>query len=148
MMAVFGAPITRPDHADQAVAVARDMLFERLPRFNAWMRETGAGDGFRMGIGICSGPLMAGNVGSARRLEYTAIGNTTNVAARLEAMTKGTPHSVLVSDSTRQALQGMYKDLVFVGERAVRGKQEAVRLWSIDAPERYAARTKGRVNVG
>jgi adenylate cyclase len=148
MMAVFGAPITRPDHADQAVAVARDMLFERLPRFNAWMRETGVGDGFRMGIGICSGPLMVGNVGSARRLEYTAIGNTTNVAARLEAMTKGTPHSVLVSDSTRQALQGTYKDLVLVGDRAVRGKQEAVRLWSIDAPERCAARTKGRVNVG
>ena len=148
MMAAFGAPITTPDHADQALAVARDMLFERLPRFNAWLRENGAGDGFRMGIGICSGSFMAGNVGSARRLEYTAIGDTSNVAARLEAMTKGTPHSVLMSDSTRQALQGTYDDLVLVGERAVRGKQEAVRLWSIDAPEPRAAPAEGGVNGG
>jgi adenylate cyclase len=133
MMAAFGAPIETPDHADRALAAARDMLFERLPRYNAWLRESGLSEGFSMGIGICSGRFMAGNVGSARRLEYTAIGDAPNVASRLEGMTKGTPHSILMSEATRQALQGTHDDLVHVGESGVRGKQETVRLWSIDA---------------
>ena len=55
-----------------------------------------------MGIGLNSGPVMSGNVGSERRLEYTAIGDTTNTASRLEGMTKGTPHQLYVADSTAQ----------------------------------------------
>ena len=52
IMAVFGAPIEQPDHADRALAATREMLFERLPRFNEWMREQGLGEGFPMGIGL------------------------------------------------------------------------------------------------
>ena len=95
IMAVFGAPVAAGDHPDRALAAARAML-ERLDEFNAWMREGGLGDGFKMGIGLHSGPVMSGNVGSARRLEYAAIGDTTNTAARLEAMTKGTPYQLYV----------------------------------------------------
>ena len=62
--------------------------------FNGWLREQGLHDGFKMGIGLNSGPVMSGNVGSERRLEYTALGDTTNTAARLEGMTKGTPHQL------------------------------------------------------
>jgi len=62
----------------------------------------GVGDGFRMGVGLMSGEVMSGNVGSERRLEYTAIGDTTNTAARLEGMTKGTPYMVFVADTTRK----------------------------------------------
>ena len=54
-----------------------------------------------MGIGLNSGSVMSGNVGSERRLEYTAIGDTTNTAARLEGMTKGTPHQLFLADATR-----------------------------------------------
>ena len=104
IMAVFGAPIEQADHADRALAAAREMIGPRARRFNAWMRETGRGDGFRMGIGLNSGAVMAGNVGSERRMEYTAIGDTTNTASRLEGMTKGTPHMVFISDSTREML--------------------------------------------
>ena len=57
-----------------------------------------------MGIGLNSGPVMSGNVGSERRLEYTALGDTTNTAARLEGMTKGTPHQLFVADTTREML--------------------------------------------
>ena len=100
LIAVFGAPIECDDHADRAVAAAREMLEVRLPRFNRWLREHGYGGRFRMGIGMSSGPLMSGNVGSERRLEYTAIGDPVNTASRLEAMTKTTGRSILMRPSS------------------------------------------------
>jgi adenylate cyclase len=146
IMAVFGAPIEMAAHADCAVAAAREMLQSRLPSFNDWLKENGLGDGFRMGIGLSSGPIMSGTVGSERRLEYTTVGDTTNTAARLEAMTKDTPHSVFIADSTRRSLQRPVEDLVFVGELHVRGRRSKVRLWTLAErgareTEIYAVRT-------
>jgi adenylate cyclase len=130
IMAVFGAPLKQDDHADRALAAAREML-ERLEGFNAWLREEGLHDGFKMGIGLNSGPVMSGHVGSERRLEYTALGDTTNTAARLEGMTKGTPYQLYVADSTRSRLGEPPEDLVEVGEFEVRGRTASVRLWSL-----------------
>ena len=132
IMAVFGAPLRQDDHADRGLAAAREML-ARLESFNGWLRESGLHDGFKMGIGLNSGPVMSGNVGSERRLEYTALGDTTNTAARLEGMTKGTPHQLYVSDTTRQALTRPQDaaDLVAAGEAEVRGRQAKVVLWSL-----------------
>ena len=101
------------------------MLYERLPRFNDWLRENAHGDGFAIGIGDRSGPLMSGNVGSERRLEYTAVGDTVNTASRLEALTKEFPHALLVSESTRALLSGRDGELVFVG-RDNSARQERV----------------------
>jgi class 3 adenylate cyclase len=84
-----------------------------------------------MGIGLNSGPVMSGHVGSERRLEYTALGDTTNTAARLEGMTKGTPHQLYVADSTRAALRTPAPDLVEVGEFEVRGRKATIKLWSL-----------------
>ena len=133
IMAVFGAPLQQPDHADRALAAARDML-ERLEGFNQWLRETDMHDGFKMGIGLNSGPVMSGHVGSERRLEYTALGDTTNTAARLEGMTKGTPHQLFLADSTRAALRTPAGDLVEVGEFEVRGRRAKIKLWSLAEP--------------
>jgi adenylate cyclase len=130
IMAVFGAPLQQDDHADRALAAARDML-TRLERFNAWLREAGLHDGFKMGIGLNTGPVMSGHVGSERRLEYTALGDTTNTAARLEGMTKGTPHQLYVADSTRSTLRTPAPDLVEVGEFEVRGRKATIKLWSL-----------------
>jgi adenylate cyclase len=131
IMAVFGAPLEQPDHADRAIAASRAMLADRLPKFNTWLREREIGDGFMMGIGLNTGDVVSGMVGSQNRLEYTAIGDTTNTAARLQGMTKGTPHSVFISDSTREACQRPLEDLIFVDEMEVRGRQAKVKLWSI-----------------
>jgi adenylate cyclase len=131
LLAVFGAPIPLDDHADRALAAAREMLAVRLPRFNRRVRERTLGNGFEMGIGLNSGLFIAGNVGSARRLEYTVYGDTVNTASRIEGMTKSTRQSVLISDSTRQALLRPPRDLVHVGEFDVRGKQSSIRLWTI-----------------
>ncbi len=131
IMAVFGAPIEQDDHADRALAAAREMLDVRLPRFNEWQRKEDLGDGFAMGIGLNSGTVMSGQVGSTRRIEYTAIGDTTNTAARLEGMTKGSGHELFISDSTRVALMSEVFDLELVGEREVRGRAHKIKVWTL-----------------
>ena len=88
IMAVFGAPLEQSDHADRAVAAAREMIGPRLDSFNAWLSDEGYDHTFVMGVGLNSGPVMAGNIGSEQRVEYTALGDTTNTASRLEGMTK------------------------------------------------------------
>ena len=136
IMAVFGAPIQTEDHADEALAAARDKLRE-LTKFNEWLHtEMGIDKSFQMGIGLNSGRVMSGNVGSERRLAYTAIGDTTNTAARLEAMTKGTPYMIFMSDSTRASLSQEPEDLAFVDEFEVRGREQKVKIWSVAEAER------------
>ena len=129
LMAVFGAPIACDDHAERALAAAREMLQERLPRFNDWLQGEQL-DQFRMGIGVSSGPIMSGNVGSERRLEYTAIGDTVNTASRIEAHTKEGEHAVLLSEETRELLGSDYP-LVFVDEITLRGRSTPTRLWGL-----------------
>lgn len=133
IMAVFGAPLHSDDHADRALAAARAKLVA-LERFNAWLHaEMGFEKSFRMGIGLNTGPVTSGNVGSLRHMAYTTIGDTTNTAARLEAMTKTTPYMLLMSEATRAALSAPPDDLVYVDEVEVRGRTQKVKLWSVTA---------------
>jgi adenylate cyclase len=144
IMAVFGAPLPQDDHADRALAAAREILGERLARFNAWLREEGLPDGMRMGVGVCSGPVMSGNVGSERRMEYAAVGDTTNTAARLQAATKDRGVALLVADATRNALRSPASDLVEAGELELRGRESPVRVWTLGGADggRTAARLR------
>ncbi len=131
IIAVFGAPIETDDHADRALAAAREMVDQRLRSFNEWFEASNGSLGFRIGVGLASGPFMSGNVGSERRLEYTAIGDTVNTAARIESLTKELPHTVLLSESTRDHLTGSVDGLEYVDEVDVRGRQARVRLWAL-----------------
>jgi adenylate cyclase len=131
IMAVFGSPIEREEHADMALAAAREMVGERLDRFNDWLRAEGLGEGFRMGVGLNSGPVLSGHVGSERRLEYAAIGDTTNVASRLEGMTKGTGHQLFIAASTRRALRHPAADLVELGALDIAGRDAPIEVWTL-----------------
>jgi adenylate cyclase len=133
IMALFGAPLEQPDHAERALAAAREMMGPRLGRFNAWLAERGYPQPFRMGIGLNSGPVLAGNLGSDHRLEYTAIGDTVNTAARLESMTKGSGHQLFISQSTLDFLTRSQPQLTFVDELEVRGRRSKVRVWAMAA---------------
>jgi adenylate cyclase len=136
--ALFGAPVDQDDHADRALAAAREMLTERLPGFNEFMREQQLGDGYFMGIGLNSGPVMTGNVGHERRMDYTAVGDVVNTASRIEGMTKETPYSVLIAESTIESLRNPPEDIVFYEEQSVRGRREKLKLYALDIkkPER------------
>jgi adenylate cyclase len=131
IMAVFGAPLEQEDHADRAVAAAREMVGPRLARFNAWISEQGFEQSFVMGVGLNSGAVMAGNVGSEQRVEYTAIGDTTNTASRLESMTKDSGTMIFISDSTRERMRVGIDDLARVGEFEVRGRAAKLTVWTI-----------------
>lgn len=131
LMAVFGAPLEQPDHADRAVACAREMAGPALDRCHAALRADGVPQELRMGVGVASGPVMAGNVGSERRMEYTAIGDAANVAARLEGLTKDHGRAVLVAAATVQRLSST-DGLDPLGPVPVRGRAGTVEVWATD----------------
>jgi adenylate cyclase len=133
IMAVFGAPLEQADHADRALAAATEMIGPRLDAFNAWIAEHGHDHRFVMGVGLNSGPVMAGNIGSEQRVEYTALGDTTNTASRLEGMTKGSGHMLFIADTTRERMRHPPEELVLVGQLEVRGRTEPVPVWTITA---------------
>ena len=132
IMALFGAPLDQPDHADRALAAAREMLDVRLPAVNEAVLGVALDERFEIGIGLNSGEVMTGQVGSQHRVEYTAIGDTTNTAARLEQMTKGTPHALFMSSSTVQML-GDDSGLEPVDKLEVRGRTEPIEVWTLSA---------------
>jgi adenylate cyclase len=132
IMSVFGAPIHAPDHAARALAAAREMLEVRLPRFNAWLQEQGLIDEpKRMGIGINTGTIMSGSVGSDRRLEYAAVGDATNTASRLQSLSKQSDHQLFVAQSTRDAL-GDADGLVLLGPVDLPGRREPCTVWTLE----------------
>jgi adenylate cyclase len=131
IMAVFGAPLEQDDHADRALTAAIEMVGPRLDAFNAWIAENGHEHKFVMGVGVNSGSVMAGNIGSEQRVEYTALGDTTNTASRLEGMTKGSGHMLFIANSTRQRMKNQPENLILVGELEVRGRVEPVPVWTM-----------------
>lgn len=124
IMAIWGAPLDDPDHAVHAVRTALDMADE-LQSFKLELGELGAD--FDVGIGIHSGTAVVGLIGSEQRREYTAIGDTVNLASRIEGLTKGVAR-ILVSEETRR-LCGEAFDFVPRGLYKVKGRAQDVALY-------------------
>jgi adenylate cyclase len=126
IMAMWGAPLDQPDHARRAVACALDMA-DTLQTFK---RELGAEQSdFDVGIGLHSGPAVVGLMGSQkRRLEYTAIGDTVNLASRIEGLTKDAKRRILVSRETMERCGGAF-EFLSCGTFAVKGRAQPVELF-------------------
>jgi adenylate cyclase len=136
ILAVFGAPLEQLDHADRALAAALEMITRRLPRFNALVGSMGLAAQFEMGVGLNSGSVISGNVGSERRLEYTTIGDTTNLASRIEGATKDTPYMLLFSESTRQSFMHPPETMLLGDEIELRGANRQLKLWTVPGTEK------------
>jgi adenylate cyclase len=103
IMALFGAPLVGPYDADNAIAVADEMM-QRMAGLN--VRRVAAGQAaLEIGIGFNTGPTVIGNIGSVRRLDYTVIGDTVNLASRLEGATKQYGAKILLSEMTVRDLK-------------------------------------------
>ncbi len=126
IMALFGAPVNLPDHPSRAVACALEMLDE-LVLCNASFKTRGWPE-LDMGIGVHSGKVVVGNMGSSDRLNYTAIGDGVNLASRLESATKDCGVPIIVSEATRNMAPDFeYQELQAI---QVRGRQQAVRMFT------------------
>jgi adenylate cyclase len=125
-MAVFGAPLADTEASVHAVAAARDILQE-IDRRGL---ESGAWP-LRVGIGLHAGPAVTGNVGSPRRKEFTAIGDTVNLASRLEQLNKEFGSRLLVSDVVATAL-GAARGGAVLGAVPVKGYADPVTVWRLD----------------
>jgi len=126
IMALWGAPLDDPEHARHAVACALDMA----DTLQAFKRELGAQQSdFDVGIGLHSGPAVVGLMGSQkRRLEYTAIGDTVNLASRIEGLTKDAKRRILVSRDTAERCGAAF-DFVSCGTFPVKGRAQPVELF-------------------
>ena len=136
IMALFSAPLDDPDHADHAVQAALAMLDE-LARLNSqW-----AADGLPtldIGVGVNTGDMVAGNLGSESIMSYTVIGDNVNLGARLESLNKDYRTRVIISDATRTALKGRY-DIRALGRVVVKGKSVPVEIFEVVPPESVSA---------
>ncbi len=126
LMCFWGAPIRAPDHAERAVRCALAML-ERLREVNRRLRSKGHPE-VDIGIGINTGRAVLGNIGSERKLDYTAIGDEVNLASRLEGLNKVYGTHVLVSESTVRALPPEIPCAV-VDKVRVKGKTRPIRVY-------------------
>ncbi|MGE0550947.1 MAG: adenylate/guanylate cyclase domain-containing protein [Kofleriaceae bacterium] len=128
IMAVFGAPVPRPGSAASAVRAAVGMR-EALVALNAKLVERGDKP-IETGIGIHTGEVVAGNIGSEKRMEYTVIGDTVNLASRLESATKELGVSVLISQDTYDLVNDQF-ELRPVKEITVKGREQPVMTYEV-----------------
>jgi adenylate cyclase len=128
LMSMFGAPLPREDHRQAAVLAARQMI-DLIRLFNEEQAARGKVQ-IQIGIGIASGQVVAGYVGTHQRASYTCIGDTVNMAARLESHTKVVKRPILIDESTRRGLG----DSIAVepqGEVLMKGKTEPINVYAV-----------------
>ena len=126
MMAVFNAPLDQPGHENAAIMCALQII-ENMKVLNRRLISENI-PAIAIGIGINSGEAVIGNMGSASRFDYTAIGDAVNTGARLESATKEQQVDLLISETTAEKSD---IDLLFINEIQVKGKEQSLRVYGI-----------------
>ena len=133
LMALFGAPLPLTDHGGAAVRAALEMI-ELIELFNVERAAAGKAQ-IRIGIGIASGEMVAGYTGTNERATYTCIGDTVNLAARLETQTKVAGRAILIDAATRAAVRDDAQ-VEALGRVSLRGKAQPVDVFSVNVDQK------------
>lgn len=133
IMAFFGAPVAQADHPRRAVRTALEMLAAVAELQAAWQAQTGVP--LKIGVGIHTGDVVIGNVGSEQKKEYTIIGDTVNLASRLESLNKEHQTRILASEVTRARVEDGGIGWREIGSVRIRGREQEVKLYE---PETHA----------
>ena len=128
VMALFGAPLDDPGHADHAVEAAL-LMVEGLQRLNDRWKAAGRPQ-LDIGIGVNTGPMIAGNIGSDAIMSYTVIGDAVNLGSRLESLNKQYGTRIIISDATRACLKKPYR-VRALGDVVVKGKSQPVAIFEV-----------------
>ena len=128
LLAVFGAPISYGNDALNAVMAAIEMI-DRLEGFNQQLMNERDLE-FVIGIGIHSGQVVAGNIGSDLHIEYTVIGDTVNTTNRIEGLTKELKNAILISETTFELVQDFFES-TYLGPIELRGKKKDMKVYQI-----------------
>jgi len=143
VMAYFGAPVPHADHALRAVTAAVDItrnIERRNKHVRAFERDGSTRQPVSIGIGIHTGVVVVGNIGSDRRTDFTAIGDAVNVAHRLEKLAE--PGQILVSEAVQRRVRGAAR-LRFEGERQLSGREEPVHVYAVEIDALRSTPTEG-----
>ncbi len=124
LMAVFGAPMEKEDDAERAVRTALEIRRE----LTAMMKTTSADRRFDIRVGLNTGRVVAGNIGSPKRMEYTVIGDPVNVASRLESIAK--PNQIVIGEETFGLVKNKFK-IQEIGSRKVKGKSSGIMVYEV-----------------
>ena len=124
LMAVFGAPMEKEDDAERAVRTA----LEIRRQLTAMMKTTSADRRFDIRVGLNTGRVVAGNIGSPKRMEYTVIGDPVNVASRLESIAK--PNQIIIGEETFGLVKNKFK-IQEIGTRKVKGKSSGIMVYEV-----------------
>ena len=128
IMALYGAPLDDDDHADHAVQTALAMI-RTLQEMNGQWQAQGR-PALDIGIGVNTGDMVAGNIGSDTIMSYTVIGDAVNLGARLESLNKDYATRIIISEFTRARLKGRY-DIHPLGDVVVKGKSKPVAIFEV-----------------
>lgn len=128
VLAVFGAPASLDDHALCAVSAAMDIK-NSLSGFNDWLKDQ-MGENMGIGIGINTGEVISGNVGSKEKMEYTVVGGPVNMAFRIQDCTKEKLNSVLISSFTHNEIRDRVKATSW-GKKSLKGRAEEMELFEV-----------------
>ena len=128
LMVMFGAPLSDEEQEHHAIEAALEMQF-KLKQFNYELRKQGKPE-IAIGIGVHTGLAVVGNIGSSKRMEYTAIGDTVNTASRIEQLTKKYEEEIILSETTFMATKGqfVFKNL---GREQLKGRKEEIGIYCI-----------------
>src|SRR6185503_2476987 len=137
IMAIYGAPVVESDHPALACRSALDML-RALDDLQQKWRLIGL-PAIGIGIGINTGPMIVGNMGSATRFNYTVVGDAVNLASRIESLNKTYGTSILISEYTYERVKGEFSNVREVDSVRVRGREQPVRLYELFAEGKFTA---------